>query len=91
MVPEDPQVAGYGDRRLRQFRDGVLIRQALDCILGGEQSSEFLILEADKAQIEALVPSTPSTPTRSGLSSHPAFSASWLSAMMYARFCASLK
>ena len=55
MLPEQPEVASHRDRRFRDLRDAVLVGETLVRILRGQQLRQFLVIEADQAEIEVLV------------------------------------
>ena len=90
VITEEKKIAGHGDRRLRQLRNSIFVRQSFGGILGGEQPGEFFVFEPDETKIEVRILEGRNS-ARSVSSFHPALSASWLSAITRARRCASVR
>ena len=91
MVAQDPEVARPADRLLGRRRDLVLglVRPASPSAIASSRSSS-VASKPIRSRSKPLVPE-PASSAASSASSQPAFSASWLSASTYARFCASLR
>ena len=90
MVTEYPEIARVADRSLRRFRHSVLVGVTGVVSFIRQQLGQFQFAEADQIQIEIFRLQARSS-MRSGSSSQPAFSASWLSAITSARRCASVR
>ena len=55
MIAENPEIAGGRNRRFRKFRHCVFVGESLRGILRGKQSREFLVIEADEADVNVLL------------------------------------